>query len=288
MATPRRYGGNRQNNAGDGSSSFLPVDDASAAMELPPSSSEIFQGSFPDLPISYHDLKPLLHTGLMPEARLFWWPLLPRVTPKSTLRSDPKIKAIATALYLKTKARHFPEGEKEVLLLPGIDISLNHADNIQTVYSERVGELLSLLSVLYDLPEPGLLTPLLGILVRMIPSIDLCLQVCFDILSRREWFISLSSVEHRLNLFSFKELLKNNLPDEYRALEDAGALLPASLDLIFVHFFQPLLPFQSVARVLDCYLLEGVSVLFNLGLGLIFLNRDLVHHLSCTPPLNVR
>jgi hypothetical protein len=152
------------------------------------------------------------------------------------------------------------------------------------LYSERVAELINLLTVLHDIPEPGLISPLLGVLVRMIPSIDLCLQVCVDILSRRDWYVSLCTPDHRLSQYAFKTLLKKHLPEEYSALEDTGALVPECLDLMFVHLFQSLLPFGGVARILDCYLLEGSSVLFDLGLGMIRLNRDITHLSYEAPP----
>ena len=300
-------------------------DRADTAVEMRPSGTSmssavtVCQGSFPDLPIAYDTLKLLLREGLMPEARLFWWPLLPRVMVGTTMRTDPKIKSIATALYLKSKVLLSPDQQPslssyDTISTPSVtgtvradlntsaDTTTNakpikntstsspprtHAETLKALYSARVRELLELLTVLYDIPEPGLITPLLGILVLMIPSIDICLQVCFDLLCRQDWFLPLSTAEHRLNVFSFKELLKKHLPDEYRALDESGALQAANLDLIFVNFFQSLLPFQSVVRVLDCYLLEGTKVLCNFGLGLIFLNRDLTHlTLSPKAPLS--
>jgi len=243
-------------------------------LELRRSDSLVAQGSFPDIPIAFRELKQDLRGGLMPEARQFWWPLLPRVLPHSTLKTDPHIKSIATTLYLKTK--QMVPRSSSLYGSPQVGTSYRtRSVSLNAHYSSRVEELLELISVQHDLPEPGLLLPLLDILVRIIPSIDLCLQMCFDITSRQEWFIALNGEEHRLNHFTFKELLKKDLFAEYTALEDAGALNSASLNLIFVDFFQLLLPFQSVVRVLDCYLLEGVAVLFNFGLALVYLNSDL-------------
>jgi hypothetical protein len=32
-------------------------------------------GSFPSIPISYSELKAAVREGLMPDARLYWWPV---------------------------------------------------------------------------------------------------------------------------------------------------------------------------------------------------------------------
>lgn len=268
-------------------------DDGRASLEMRRSSVEA-EGSFPDIPITYKELRHLLREGLMPEARLFWWPLLPRVKPKETLKKDPKMKAIATALYIKTKAMiHQPPSFPYTsatdsvplppVMSPQMSSSRTRSESLNAVYSERVHELLELLRVLHDLPEPGLLLPLLGVLVRMIPSIDLCLQVCFDITSRQEWFIALTSEDHRLHQFTFKELLKKSLPAQHAALDEAGALSAINLNLIFIDFFQSLLPFQTVVRVLDCYLLEGIRVLIDFGLAMVLLNSDLALHVQENP-----
>ena len=260
----------RTNNVSNG-------DDRDTLVEVSELSHPSPQGSFPDIPISYKDLRKELRVGLMPEARLFWWPILPRVLPKSTIKKDPNVKRIATSLFLKTKAM-LPETRERLRTQSNLQC-LSHtvlAETLKSLYADRVEELLNMIFVLYDIPEPGLLYPFLGALVLIIPSIDLCLQLCFDILNRKEWFISLTSEDHRLCLISFRKLLKKNFSDEYSVLDESGALHDECLNLIFVDFFQTILPFENVVRVLDCYVLEGQQVLFNLGLGIIYLNRDLL------------
>lgn len=54
-------------------------------------------GSFPSLPISYGDLKKELRSGLMVDARVYWWPLLPRVLPGMHLSHYPKLKGKQSA-----------------------------------------------------------------------------------------------------------------------------------------------------------------------------------------------
>ena len=51
-------------------------------------------GTYPSLPISYANLKRELRAGLMADARVYWWPLLPRILPGSNITSYPKIKGI--------------------------------------------------------------------------------------------------------------------------------------------------------------------------------------------------
>jgi hypothetical protein len=49
-------------------------------------------GTFPSIPITYDGLKRAVRNGLMPDARVYWWPLLPRIRPCDVTAAYPKIK----------------------------------------------------------------------------------------------------------------------------------------------------------------------------------------------------
>jgi len=225
-------------------------------------------GKFPVLPIAYNDLKSDLRSGLTADARLYWWPLLPRVLSGTTITSYPDIKDIAAKRYKWAKEQEIGTSKSE------------HTE-IHDIQSDRCEEIMTLLIKMHDLEEPGLIKPLVNILVLMMPNIDICFQTCCDILARPDWFISPTAVNHRLKLFTFKELVKKYMPKEFNTLDRIGALGAEYLNLIFIDLFSSLLPMPDVARIMDSFLLEGLKILHRYGLGLIHMHRDFLHSSVC-------
>jgi hypothetical protein len=210
-------------------------------------------GTYPSVPISYADLKKELRQGLMSDARIYWWPFLPRILPGSRINMYPKIKEICVQKYEWAKA-NFKD-------LPSLFEVANEKD--------RTYEIMLLLGSQYDLEEPGLVVPVVGMLSLFIPSPEIVFGAACDILDRQDWFVSPTAARHRMKLFSFRQLVANFLPKEAFKLESIGALEDDYLNLIFLDFFLPLLPAIYCAKIFDIFLLEGNKVLHRFGLALI-------------------
>ena len=230
-------------------------------------------GCFPEMPISYSALKHALRTGLSAEARLVWWPFLPSILPGTLVVENPNIGETSIKRYEWAKARFASN-----TTVTGQDTN----EHITDALGDRTAEVLSLVSGLHDMEEPELIKHLIDILVLMIPRIEVVFQTTCEILDRPDWFISPTAVNHRLKLFTFRELVKQYLPKVSAKLEKIEALGAEFLNLIFVEFFMSLLPFPFVARIIDSFLLEGSKVLHRYGLGILYCNRDIVEHPLCT------
>jgi hypothetical protein len=225
-------------------------------------------GTCPSIPIAYDDLKKDIRCGLSAEARQLWWPILPSIQPGAEILTAPNIKELSEKKYLWAKERvsHHP-------LSSGASSSLETGVDDRC---DRIDEILALLIHMYDLKEPGLVKTYVSILVLMIPSVDICFHTCCATLDRPDWFISPTAVNHRLKLYTFKELVRKYLPKQYSRLERIGGLGSEFLNLLFIDLFFSLMPTPDVMRVMDAFLLEGTKVIHRFGLGIIFINRDLL------------
>jgi hypothetical protein len=221
-------------------------------------------GKYPTIPITYEDLKKDIRCGLTAEARQFWWPILPTIQQGEDILSLPNIQELSNKRYLwaKQHSNHHSPAQDE--------------GTLRDDRYDRIDEILSLLISMYDLKEPGLVKTYVSILVLMIPSVDICFHTCCATLDRPDWFISPTAVNHRLKLYTFKELVKKYLPKEALKLERIGGLNSEFLNLLFIDLFFSLMPTPDVMRVMDSFLLEGTKIIHRFGLGLIFLNRDLL------------
>jgi hypothetical protein len=232
-------------------------------------------GKYPTIPITYEDLKNDIRCGLSAEARQFWWPILPTIQQGEDILSLPNIQEISHKRYLwaKQHSNHHPTTHSEE---NGNESKGMNEGTLRDDRYDRVDEILSLLISMYDLKEPGLVKSYVSILVLMIPSVEICFHTCCATLDRPDWFISPTAVNHRLKLYTFKELVKKYLPKEAMRLERIGGLNSEFLNLLFIDLFFSLMPTPDVMRVMDSFLLEGTKVIHRFGLGLIFLNRDLL------------
>ena len=212
----------------------------------------------------WQELQQAVSTGLMHDSRIYWWPILPRCLPGSVISVYPRIKEMASKQFRAAKAR---------LLMPELP-ELGSIDDLQKA---RALELMALICDVFDISEPVLLRQLVQIVLLVIPSSDLCYQLCSDVLARGPSFLSRSLTEHTLKLRVFRDLLKMFLPaEEWIELERTGVLADRYLNLFFVNLFSPLLPAHMVLRIVDMFLLEGVIVLHRMGLGLFVMQRELL------------
>lgn len=225
-------------------------------------------GHFPEIPLSYDDLKKQLRGGLMADARIYWWPYLPRILPNTFISTYPNIKDSAVKRYNWAK-------EKLQLKSHSSVDSRRYSDE-ELIKDERTHDIMSLLMDQYVLEEPGLIKTFVMILVRIIPSADVCFSTCCDVLARPDWYISPNAVNHRLKLYAFTELVKKYLPKQAAQLEAIGGLQEECLNLLFVEYFFTLLPTPDVARIMDCFLLEGSKIIHRFGLGIIYMYRSVL------------
>ena len=140
--------------------------------------------------------------------------------------------------------------------------------------NDQTYDIVLMLGSQYDLEEPGLIVPVVGMLSLFIPSPEIVFGTACDILDRQEWFVSPSASRHRMKLFSFRQLVSNFLPKEAAYLESIGAFEDEYLNLIFLDFFMPLLSTMYCAKIFDIFLLEGYKILHRFGLALISLTRE--------------
>ena len=62
-------------------------------------------------------------------------------------------------------------------------------------------------------------------------------------------------------------------PKTAKEMEKIGALSPIGLEPIFERFFIPILPMRYVIRIMDLFLLEGIQIIFRVGIALLALQK---------------
>jgi len=82
------------------------------------------------------------------------------------------------------------------------------------------------------------------------------------------YFFPITQLEHQAWCRTFIDILKRLHPQTAGAMEHNGSLTPDGLEPIFRHFFLPIMPYESVLRILDIYTLEGHKVIFRFGVAL--------------------
>mmetsp|Transcript_2692 Transcript_2692/g.4044 ORF Transcript_2692/g.4044 Transcript_2692/m.4044 type:complete len:538 (+) Transcript_2692:191-1804(+) len=219
-------------------------------------------GSFPDIPISYDSLREQVYGGLMPDARQYWWPLLPRIVSGEHIRKYPNIKAMSTVRYKSALGGR-------------VSVDTNDTGAEQT---NRLNEVVCLLSDLYDIQDQESVRQLVGVLIDIIPSSDICFHTCCDILDQPHSIVARNAHDHRVKLHVFRELIEEHLPQaDVVLLTHLGVLEDRFLNLIFVDFFTSIISNTHVLRIFDMLLLEGVVVLHRFGLGIIFMHISLLY-----------
>lgn len=234
-------------------------------------------GNYPDIPITYKELKEQLENGLINDSRVIWWPILPQINNYEIISNIPNIKENSIKRYLWVRQRAL-----------SLDNSNNDHNNNNYNYKEsykdylslnevnenRIKEILLLLSEVFDY-EYDILKNIIRIIILVIPSNDICFHLCSNIISlKKNYWIPLNYNEHQLRLQIFHEVLKDYLllqdyGIKYDDLIKYGILKDIFLNHIFLNFFLTLLPYGSVLRIMDMFLLEGSVILHRFGMGLI-------------------
>mmetsp|Transcript_7017 Transcript_7017/g.10639 ORF Transcript_7017/g.10639 Transcript_7017/m.10639 type:complete len:589 (-) Transcript_7017:1544-3310(-) len=113
-----------------------------------------------------------------------------------------------------------------------------------------------------------LLPPLCALFLRYMP--DAYAFYCLREMSHNSInYFPITQLEHYGWCHAFANILKRLHPQTAASMEQNGSLTPGGLDPIFRHFFLPILPYDSVLRILDIYTLEGHKVIFRFGVALL-------------------
>eukprot|EP01036_Dinobryon_divergens_P038318 gene38318-50294_t len=211
--------------------------------------------SFPKVPISFKSLKLQIRQGLSQDARLYWWPCLPKIIKGENIVSYPNVQQMAEKRYNFINKMSMTE-----LNEVGPDDLRPAADKILHHLMEQ-----------FPMDEPALIKPLVLLILTVVSKKDICFSICCDILEKPIWFITPSAVSHRSKLYVFRKLVHKQLPSMAKKLEPIDALHETHLNSFFIEFFSNILPLAYVVRILDSYLLEGNKVLYRFGLALLHL-----------------
>jgi hypothetical protein len=291
-------------------------------------------GSFPDLPITLSELKfDLQMNGLMSLARVIWWPILPEVVDTEFISIYPKMKENSMKRYVWVRKRAMSSDAPDLasptpstaltgigFVGPGLPSTILHLPTaaaaasssslsfssppltLLEVHQQRQHEILSLLSEVTDF-EFILLRQLVDLILRVIPSNDLCFHLFCTLLLKKGFWIAMNYNEHQLTLQLFYELMRGYLTLDppssslsqsssgsrggsddddlvsvgYEQLVSYRILDDVFLNHLFLNFFVTLLPLKHVLRIIDMFLLEGKIVLHRFGMALIYHFFFLLH-----------
>lgn len=206
-----------------------------------------------DVPLHLENLKTAVRTtaggigSMGSNYRSLLWPILPHYAGQEgaaiNMRSVGDNAPAAQAL-LKKINRSSPSSKSELLAML----------NFKTTTDPS----------LYDAP--------VEILSRVLPSLDICLLTCYNMICNSDIhvkYIPSTIQENTERLLVFKEILKTYMPKTYEALEAMHALEFEYLDLMFKDFFLSILPESAIISLMDSFLIEGEKALFRYAVALI-------------------
>ncbi|KAL6072719.1 Zn(2)-C6 fungal-type domain-containing protein [Balamuthia mandrillaris] len=94
------------------------------------------------------------------------------------------------------------------------------------------------------------------------------------------WFLCTGKQQHALFLLTFQSLIQKSLPKLFAHMKKLGVAVESFAEQWYDRLFVNSLPYQTVLRVVDTFLNEGVKVLYRIGLGI--LRTYSRHLLQCT------
>ncbi len=168
-----------------------------------------------------------------------------KVASKQTLEEFPNIELLSKRRYLWAITRNNDEmkSNHEVNEV-SMEMTPQDSDAIAR-------EVLNLLSEQYGSDTQVLVISLIHIIANVISNKAILFSLCCDIYDRPGWFLSTSVSIHRYKLHVFRELLQASIPKTYDVLKDIGALEEKYLNLIFVDFFNSLIPQEFILRIVS-------------------------------------
>lgn len=78
----------------------------------------------------------------------------------------------------------------------------------------------------------------------------------------------------QVDQFVLKDLIQQNAPDIYQHFENNEVEITSLTLNWFMAIFIDSVPFETLLRIWDCFLLEGVKVLFRFALAILIINRE--------------
>jgi Rab-GTPase-TBC domain len=138
-------------------------------------------------------------------------------------------------------------------------------------------DVLALLVARFDLREAQFIDPIFRLVAAEYDGHNDGLAMVFfifdTILRDKDRFADFGSTSLNTLATTFRDVLQKNMPQTSTSLSSLSALESKYLGEIFVDFFKTMLSPADVLQVVDAYLLEGTIVLFEYGLGLVYVNK---------------
>ena len=95
-------------------------------------------------------------------------------------------------------------------------------------------------------------------------------------------YYDMSLLGAQVDQYVLKDLLKEKAPDIYEHFERNEVEMTSLTFNWFMAVFIDSVPFESLLRIWDCFLLEGAKVLFRFALAILILNRESILHRTDT------
>lgn len=214
------------------------------------------QEGFPQLPISYDNLKSQVRNGLSLPGRQYWWPRLPSIHKNENITQE-----------INLTVKH--------------DQARHEIDQRQRRNLTDHDELMRILVEKHYLTAPDLIYSFIQIIVNVIPAMEIRLQLVEDMLHRSDWYLAQKSEsEYRIQLQNFRDLVIQQLKNEASAFQKIGVLQEDSLNEMFAQFYINLLPECYIQHLIDNYLLDGIKVLYKFGLAILKRNKDILQNVD--------
>jgi hypothetical protein len=194
---------------------------------------------FVQLPITENEFKHRLRDdGLSSDAlRRRWWPIYFTILTDKILRTLPDYSHTALRKYRWAMQKAEEEN------IP-IDLSWGEDSSPHITYC-----VMRLIMQHYNIPDPGLVHPLVQILSRVLTNKVICYFVMTEIMNRPRRYLAATPTSHRIKLHAFRELAKRCMVHTFQILDQMGALEERHLNLIFVDMFSTILPESDVNSV---------------------------------------
>ncbi len=204
-----------------------------------------------DFPVSYDTFKTVLRTEGIPtnSLRRHWWPVYFPLIVNKYLDSYPDVinQAVKKFRWASYKAN-----EEKV----PIDVSWGEDSPDNIAYT-----VMRLLVQHYDIPDPGLLDPLVNIVSKVITNKAMCYSLMTEVVERPVRYLLPTPLSHRCKLHAFRELAKRCMIHTHHILENIGALEEKYLNHIFVDMFSTILPDDYVNSIVSSLFLIFVIFL---------------------------
>jgi hypothetical protein len=213
--------------------------------------------NFPRPPVGYTALRRQLRIGLSTQARQIWWPSLPRIADGDGINEFTNISELAGNRYKWANADR--------------DLEPNASLEVKVLY------VVQLLVNQYHLFDEELTMTLARMLVKELADISLAFSTLCDVMDRGPWFIAMDAAQHRIRFETLRLLVQKNNKNFYDSLLAINALDDQYLDIFFTKLFVDVLPEDSVKKLMDIFLYEGIKTIYRFSVSFLFLSSTTVN-----------